>query len=432
MLGVSKKGIKHMTVSHKINRAEIISIGDELLIGQVVNSNAAWMGEQLFLNGISLHWITTVGDTEEAIHQALHNALDRSQFIFLTGGLGPTSDDITKTALCSFFDVPLVFNQQAYDQIVALFSRRGFPLTERNRLQAMLPSNCTAIANQNGTASGMWFEYQDSIIVSMPGVPFEMKPMFEKQLLPTIKSRFNVSSYLFKTVMTTGVGESFLADRIREWEQQLPSNFRLAYLPQPGIVRLRIGGQDSDKEKVRHELNNLVAGLQQLIPEFIYGYDNQSLEEVVGSLLSRQGKTVATAESCTGGYIAHLLTSIAGSSTYFKGSVVAYANEIKTALLGVPQIMLLQYGAVSQQVAEAMAIGLRKRFETDFAVAVTGIAGPDGGTIGKPVGTVWIAVADKTGVQSSIFHLGDLRMVNIRRAALAALNMLRLELVKKD
>lgn len=414
----------------KQNIAEIISIGDELLIGQVINSNASWMGEQLFLNGISLRFVTTIGDVEEHLHDALDRAIGRAQFIFLTGGLGPTSDDITKPAICNYFNVTLEFNEEAYKQVAALFKRRGMPVTERNRLQAMLPSNCKPVENFHGTAPGMWFEHEGSIIISMPGVPFEMKPMFSEQLIPSIKRRFITSNYFFKTIMTTGAGESFLADLIKDWEAQIPSNFKLAYLPQPGIVRLRIGGNGPDGQVVLQELNRLTDELRTLLKDYVYGFDNQSLEEIVSQLLHQKHLTVATAESCTGGYIAHLLTSISGSSAYFKGSIVAYSNEIKTGFLGVPSQMIDNHGAVSREVAEAMATGLLRRFQTDYAIGVTGIAGPDGGTKEKPVGTVWIAVAGANEIISKKFQLGEQRDRNIRRAALAALNMLRLEIIK--
>lgn len=417
-----------MQTKRKQGTAEIISIGDELLIGQVINTNASWMGEQLFLNGIDLQQVTTIGDDTEQLHRAIQNALERVQFIFLTGGLGPTSDDLTKPALCSFFDVPLIFYQDAYEQVEALFARRGMSVTERNKQQAMLPANCTAVPNHNGTAPGMWFDVEDAVIVSMPGVPFEMRPMFAEQVIPELKKRFATSHYLFKTVMTTGVGESTLADQIQQWEAALPAHFKIAYLPQPGILRLRVGAHGDDAVVLQNQLNEQVKALCDLIPEWIYGFDNQLLEEVVGAQLSVNGWSVATAESCTGGYLAHLLTSIAGSSAYFKGSVVAYANEIKEKMLHVKRASLEQYGAVSETVAQEMAIGLRQQFDTDFALSTTGIAGPDGGSTEKPVGTVWIALATRTGCQAQRFQLGEHRDRNIRRASLAALNMLRVEM----
>lgn len=417
-----------MTNHREEGAAEIISIGDELLIGQVINSNASWMGEQLFLNGIPLRRVSTIGDNKQQLHQAIDEALSRVQFIFLTGGLGPTSDDITKPALCEYFHSDLIFNGEAYRQVETLFKRRGMKVTERNKQQAMLPANCQPVRNDNGTAPGMWFEHQGAIIVSMPGVPFEMKSMFADIIIPRLKSLFAGSFIFFKTIMTTGAGESFIADKIGSWEQKLPRDFTLAYLPQPGMVRLRIGGSGKDADFVRQTLEQLTQELSNLLGDIVYGYDNHSLEEVIGQKLKLQKKTIATAESCTGGYIAHLLTSIAGSSSYFKGSVVAYANEIKIQVLDVPAAMIEKYGAVSKEVAETMATNLKSRFKTDFALAVTGIAGPDGGTEEKPVGTVWISLATDEKVISQRFQLGEQRDRNIRRSALAALNMLRMAL----
>lgn len=405
--------------------AEIISIGDELLIGQVINSNASWMGEHLFMYGIPLRRVTTIGDSVSELHQALDEALGRVQFVFLTGGLGPTSDDITKPALCSYFDVSLVYNRQAYEQVEALFARRGMRVTERNMQQAYLPSNCTAIENSNGTAPGMWFEQDDAVIVSMPGVPFEMKPMLLEKVIPEILRRFSTSKFLFKTVMTMGVGESMLADRIKEWENALPAGFKLAYLPQPGIVRLRIGGQSDNIESLQNQINELVQSLCKLIPEYVYGFDNEMPEEALGKILVSNGLTISTAESCTGGYLSHLFTSIPGSSRYFVGSVVAYDNMVKEKVLGVSGESLELEGAVSEVVAKQMATGVRNLLGTDLAIATTGIAGPDGGSPEKPVGTVWIAIAGEAFVIAERFQLGEHRERNIRRAALTAFNMLR-------
>ncbi len=409
--------------------AEIISIGDELLIGQVVNTNASWMGELLFANGIALSRVVTIGDSESELHQALDNALKRVQFVFLTGGLGPTSDDITKPALCSFFKVPLVFNDEAYGYVETLFARRGIAVTARNREQAMVPANAAIIQNANGTAPGMWFEKDDAVIVSMPGVPFEMKHMFEKQVLPRVKALSQSDYHLFKTVMTTGTGESMIADRIAGWESALPAHLKLAYLPQPGIVRLRLGGHLHDKTLLEKQLSEEVEKMCSLIPEYVYGFDEQIPEEVVGSLLAQKGLKVGTAESCTGGYLADLFTSIPGSSRYFKGSVVAYDNQVKTETLRVNAGTILLHGAVSEVVAIEMAKGLRDLLQLDYALSTTGIAGPDGGTAEKPVGTVWIGLAGPEGVKAFHFLLGDQRDRNIRRASLAAINLLRLELI---
>lgn len=412
-------------MSAKDGLAEIISIGDELLIGQVINSNAAWMGEQLFASGIALRRVTTIGDNESELHETLNAAIGRAQFIFLTGGLGPTSDDITKPALCSFFGVSLVWNQAAFHQVEALFSRRGMSVSERNRLQAMLPANCVPIPNVHGTAPGMWFEHEGSVIVAMPGVPFEMKPMFTDEVLTRIRSRFGGTNYFFRTVMTTGAGESAIADRLKTFERTLPAGFKLAYLPQPGIVRLRLGASGSDGQQLLQTLNNKVAELVSLLPDLVYGFDNEMPEETVSNLLKARNLTLGLAESCTGGYLAHLITSLPGSSVIFKGSIVAYANEAKTALLGIDEATISRFGAVSQEVAIAMAKGVRSKLKADFALGITGIAGPDGGSPEKPVGTVWIALDGPGHCEAQHFVFGDKRDRNIRRSALAALNMLR-------
>ncbi len=416
----------------KAGKAEIISIGDELLIGQVINSNAAFMGEQLSMNGLIVGRISAIGDDEQEIMQALDEAAARAQFVFITGGLGPTADDITKPALCRYFNTEMVFNQEALDQVEALFRRRGYPMSERNRQQAWLPASCKAVRNVHGTAPGMWFEKDGVVFVSMPGVPFEMKTMFVDEVIPEIRRRAGGMHYLQKTVMTTGVGESFLADRIKEWEEALPAFMKLAYLPQPGIVRLRLSGRHQDEHLLQTRLTEEVEKLVSLIPEVVYGFDDLLLEEVVGQLLQTQNMTLSTAESCTGGYIAHLITSIAGSSAYFQGSVVSYANQAKMELLGVAEELICDHGAVSKQVVEAMASGAQQRFHTDFALATSGIAGPDGGTEEKPVGTTWIALATPDGVVSERFQFGEHRGRNIRRAALTALNMLRLAIINKQ
>lgn len=410
--------------------AEIISIGDELLIGQVVNTNASWMAEKLSLAGITLRQITAIGDREAEIHRAIDEALGRAQLVFITGGLGPTADDITKPALCRYFDTELVFNPAAYEQLKALFARRGWAVSERNKAQAMLPANCQPLANENGTAPGMWFERGDAIIVSMPGVPFEMKAMFENQVIPAIKEKIKTPVILHKTIMTAGAGESAIADIISHWENALPAHIKLAYLPQPGLVRLRLSGKGENEHRLATEIETLTNELVALIPGFVYGFDETTLEKAVGQLLLAKGYTLATAESCTGGTIAQLITSVPGSSAYFKGAVVAYANAVKTEMLGVDETLLQQYGAVSREVVMAMADGVRKALKTDFALATSGIAGPDGGTADKPVGTVWMALSAAGETIAVCHQLGEHRGRNISRASLLALNMLRIKLLQ--
>lgn len=409
-------------------KSEIISIGDELLIGQVVNTNASWMAAELNKWGIDVVRITTVGDQAEAIYQALDSAGRRAGLVLITGGLGPTKDDITKKVLADYFGSKFIFHEATYEHIKMLFSARNYPLNEVNRMQAEIPDNCIPLENKHGTAPGMWFEKEGSIYVSLPGVPFEMKPLLSEQVLPRIvKNDLGFISH--KTIMTLGIGESMLAEKISDWEDSLPPHIKLAYLPQPGMVRLRLTGKGKDKLKLDTEIELLVKRLQQLIPELIFGFDDISIEETIGTLLLQRRKTLSTAESCTGGYIAHMLTSIAGSSNYFVGSIVSYSNEVKTNQLGVNKDDLEKYGAVSRQVVEQMAAGGCEKLKSDYCLAVSGIAGPDGGTPEKPVGTVWIALASKKGVKSQLFHFSEHRGRNIRRSALTALNMLRIELI---
>lgn len=414
----------------KTGKAEIISIGDELLIGQVVNTNASWMAEQLSDSGIYLQRIVTIADEPKALSDALSDAISRTQFVLLTGGLGPTADDVTKPALCSFFDTRLVFHEPTLKHVEALFKRRNFPLTDRNRQQAWLPEACTPLTNSVGTAPGMWFEKEGSVIVSLPGVPFEMKTLMEEEVLPRFKALFSEMHYLRKTIMTSGVGESFLADQIKDWENALPNFLKLAYLPQPGIVRLRLSGRHADLDFLQKSLKTETEKLHKLIPHLIYGYDDEPLEQVIGRLLIEKNASLSTAESCTGGYIAHLITSIAGSSAYFKGSIVAYYNQVKENQLEVSATSLEKHGAVSQEVVEQMALGIRTKMNTTYALATSGIAGPDGGTAEKPVGTIWIALAGPDFVKSELFHFGEHRGRNIRRSALTALEILRQELIR--
>jgi nicotinamide-nucleotide amidase len=409
-------------------KAEIITIGDELLIGQVVDTNSAWLGEQLNLAGINVQQITSISDNRDHILTTLEEASARVDVILITGGLGPTKDDITKNVLCEFFDTHLVFNQEAFENVQRLFRLRGIAVTELNRRQAEVPAACTPLPNPEGTAPGMWFEKEGKFFISMPGVPFEMKTMFTNQVMPRLAKKTSASFIVHKTILTQGVGESFLAKTIEDWEDNLPENIKLAYLPQPGIVRLRLTALGNNKPDLDRQLEEHEQALHRLIPELVFGYGNETMEEVVGRMLKLSGTTLATAESCTGGYIAHLITGIPGSSAYFKGSVVAYSNEIKMRLLGVSEADLEKYGAVSGQVVGQMADGVRKQLRTDYALAVSGIAGPDGGTDEKPVGTTWLALATPEKIIARKYLFGEHRGRNIRKAALEALNMLRLEL----
>ena len=415
---------------------EIINIGDELLIGQVVNTNAAWMAEQLNLGGFRVNKVTVISDSHMDILQALAEAEKRSEIVLISGGIGPTKDDITKLTLCEFFSTRLVFNEEAYRDIEGLFARRGFTMTELNRQQAELPESCTGIPNTLGTARGMWFEKGrmgggHTVFVSMPGVPFEMKAMMTGQVIPRLKERFHTPFIRHRTILTQGIGESFLAEQIADWENNLPGNIRLAYLPQPGIVRLRLTGIGEEEKVLKQQVDEEVSKLEVLIPEYIFGYDDDTLEAIIGKILKKKHATLATAESCTGGYIAHLVTSVPGSSAWFKGSVVAYSNEIKENILGVNPASIKAYGAVSKQVVTEMAISLQARFNAGYVIATSGIAGPDGGTPEKPVGTTWIAIATPGEVFAMQFLFGDSRDRNIRRTTLQAMNMLRKKLMQE-
>ena len=405
-----------------------ISIGDELLIGQVINTNAAWLGEHLSEAGFHLDSSLTIGDSENAILNAFDACMD-ADLVLVTGGLGPTADDITKPTVCKFFDTELEFCQAAYDNLVSLFERRGFKMSERNRGQAMLPKSCKYIPNTYGTAPCMWLEKNGVAFVFMPGVPFEMKGIFTDELLPRIKEHFQAIPYEKRVIMTTGIGESFLADKIKDWEDALPDFLSLAYLPQYGMVRLRLSGRHEDARLLHETLDREVAKLVDLISEYIFSMQDQPIERTVFDLLNSKGMTFASAESCTGGNIAHVITLIPGSSEVFKGTAVTYATPMKTKVLGVPAEMIEEQGVVSQEVVESMASGVRDLMEADFGVATTGIAGPSGGTEENPVGTVWIGVASAKGVVSKRFNFGKDRENVINRATIAAYEMLRQQII---
>jgi nicotinamide-nucleotide amidase len=405
-----------------------ISIGDELLIGQVINTNAAWLGEHLSASGFQLDSSLTIGDSEKAILDAFNACMD-ADLVLVTGGLGPTADDITKPTVCKFFETELEFCQEAYDNVVALFKRRGFQMSERNRGQAMLPKACEYIPNTYGTAPCMWLEKKGVAFVFMPGVPFEMKGIFTDELLPRIKQRFHAVPYEKRVIMTTGIGESFLADKIKDWEEALPDFLSLAYLPQHGMVRLRLSGRHEDAQVLHATLDDQIDKLTHLISDYIFAMQDQPIERTVFDLLINKEKTFALAESCTGGNIAHVITLIPGSSKVFKGAAVTYANATKTKVLGVPSEMIEKCGVVSQDVVESMATGVCSLMDADYGVATTGIAGPSGGTDENPVGTVWIGVASALGVVSKCFNFGKDRENIINRATIAAYEMLRQELI---
>jgi nicotinamide-nucleotide amidase len=408
---------------------EIITIGDEILIGQIVDTNSAWMATELNCIGIKVAQITSVSDSAAHLAEALDNARKRVDIVLMTGGLGPTKDDLTKKVLCSYFQRNLVLHQPTLFHVANFFKKRGLELTQLNHDQALVIDGCEVLFNECGTAPGMWIEHEGVIFVSMPGVPFEMKGLMESAVLPRLAARSGIQKIVHKTILTFGIGESFLADKIELWENNLPECIKLAYLPSPGQVRLRLTAVGNSEEELLQLVDEEVQKLRQLIPEYIFGYNNDTLASVVGELLMKKGCFVATAESCTGGNIAHEITSIPGSSRWFQGSVVAYSNPIKTKLLAVSEANIEQDGAVSESVVRQMAEGVRKMLGADYAMATSGIAGPDGGTPDKPVGTVWIAVAGPNGIITEKFNFANNRERNIIRSTQAALNMLRLYLL---
>ncbi len=415
-------------------QAEIITIGDEILIGQIVDTNSAFIGQLLNLNGISVKQISSVSDNREHIIKALDEAKERADIILITGGLGPTKDDITKKTLCEYFNTTMRFDETAYQDVVNLFAQYGKTVTPINRLQAEVPAICEVIRNYNGTAPCMWFDVDGKVYISMPGVPYEMKALMKNQIIPKLKSRFKFPFIYHKTVLTQGIGESALSELISDWEDSLGSvNIKLAYLPAPGMVRLRLSTKGENETVLHSNVESKIEKLKTIISQYIYGYEifgveNETLEQTVGKLLREKNKTVSTAESCTGGYISHLITKVPGSSEYYIGSVISYSYEIKETELGVSKDILDTQGAVSQPVVEQMARAIRKKYNTDYSISASGIAGPSGGTKDKPVGTVWVALATPDKVISEKFQFGNHRERNIQKTANAALNMLRKEL----
>jgi len=412
----------------KTNRVkvEIITIGDEILIGQIVDTNSAWMATELNKSGFELSQITSVHDDANHITESLKMALNRVDVVLFTGGIGPTNDDITKQTLSAFFGSKLVYNESVQQNINRLFiNRPGFVMNDLTRAQAMVPDNCTIIQNPVGTAPITWFEKDGKVIVSMPGVPYEMKHAMSFEIIPRLLTQFNTPVILHRTVQVYGFPESALAIKIADWENGLPDFISLAYLPNSGIIKLRLSGLSDDQLMLEFSMNQQIDKLSQLLGSSIVAYEDIPIEQLVGNLLVEQGKLVATAESCTGGNIARTFTSIPGSSAFFKGSLVAYSNDLKTNILQVSTEVLEQQGAVSQKVVEQMAAGVRKLLKSDVSIATSGIAGPAGGTPEKPVGTVWIAVCSEDVILSREFHFGSLREQNVLRATQAAILMLK-------
>ena len=408
---------------------EIMTIGDELLYGQVVDTNSAFMGQELGKIGLRVRQISSVSDRANEIVEALNQARRRAEVVLITGGLGPTKDDLTKHVLARYFGADLVEHEPTLRHVEVIFRRFGRPLLDVNRQQALVPANCEVLYNAVGTAPGMWFEDQGTVFVSMPGVPFEMKKLMSDEVLPRLKSRFALPPIEHLVVMTTGLGESFLAEKIADWEAALPANFRLAYLPSLGSVRLRLTAADDGQPGLRGRLEALLPALRKRIGEYIFAEKETKLEAIIGELLKQKSLTLGTAESCTGGYVASKLTSVAGSSAYFLGSIVAYHNNVKMKQLGVNPDTLAAHGAVSEPTVREMAEGARRQLGVDVAIATSGIAGPGGGSDEKPVGTMCIAVADAQGTVSKHFVMDRGRQINIEYTTQVVLNLLWQRLV---
>ncbi len=406
-------------------RAEIITIGDEILYGQILDTNTQWISLELDKLGIKTVRKSSVGDQKDEIVQILQEAQKRADVVFITGGLGPTKDDLTKKILADFFDCTLAYHTDALQDVTEFFAKRGRELSNLNRDQALLPTKCTFIPNKQGTAPAMWFNELDTIWISMPGVPFEMKAIMETEVLPRLVNHFKLPVIVHQLVKTVGIGESYLSDLIQDWELQLPAHIKLAYLPSLGIVKLRLTGFGDSAENLHQQISAEYAKVMPLIKSYVFGYEKDELADVVGKLLVSKQATLSLAESCTGGYLASQFTQQAGCSAYFLGGVLAYANDVKMNQLGVSAQILNDEGAVSEACIRAMATGVRELNGSEYALATSGIAGPDGGTSEKPVGTIWIALAHPTGVITRKLTLGGTRIQNIHLTSLTAINLLR-------
>jgi nicotinamide-nucleotide amidase len=409
-----------------MTNVSIITIGDELLIGQVIDTNSAWMAQELNKAGFWVHRRVAVGDSAIEIVNALNEESRDADIVLITGGLGPTADDITKPVLCEYFETHLVVNEEALQNVKYIFENiLKRPMIARNLKQAEVPASCTVIQNKRGTAPGMLFERNGKIFVSMPGVPYEMKGMISEDVIPLLTKRFVSTKIAHRTLLTAGVGESFLADHIETFEKNLPADVKLAYLPNYGMVRLRLTSSGDDEKLLDEKIDKIFTGLKKLVQEWIVTDEDIQLQEVVGKILKQRHQHLSCAESCTGGYVAHLMTSIPGSSAYFRGGVIAYENDVKIKTLGVDPEILNTAGAVSEETVISMVQGALRIFETDFAIATSGIMGPGGGTEKKPVGTVWIAVGNKTEVKTQKLWFRFDRQRNTDLTAINVLNLLR-------
>ena len=409
-------------------KATIITIGDEILIGQILDTNSRYISRALNAHGIVVAERTSIGDNRTQIVETLDRALAQSEVVIITGGLGPTKDDITKHTLCDYFGSTLRYDEVEANHIRTLLERRNIAFNELNRGQAMVPECCTVLHNAHGTAPGMWFEQNDRVVISLPGVPFEMQHLIDEEVMPRLKARFELREIVHRTMITFGIAESILAERIAKWEDALPDHIHLAYLPAPNVVRLRLSAYEVEGKQVRHEIDTLFEELRTIIPDNIAGFEEASVEELAHNILINKNLTLATAESCTGGTIASKFTAQAGASAYFLCGVVSYSNESKNKVLGVQMSDITQFGAVSEQVAIAMAKGAKVISGADFAISTTGIAGPTGGSKEKPIGTVWIGIATPERCYAVLKNCGTDRSQIISRAAAYAIAMLYEEL----
>ncbi|MBX2930298.1 MAG: CinA family nicotinamide mononucleotide deamidase-related protein [Saprospiraceae bacterium] len=406
-------------------KVHLITVGDEILIGQVVDTNSGWIGRLLNLHGARVERVVSVGDQHEQIINALSEALSRADMVLMTGGLGPTKDDITKKALADYFGMEMVFNEPTYERIKRIFEQLGRPTSEAHRHQCYMPTGATLLHNKMGTAPGMWFDYDGKVVVSMPGVPYEMEYIMEHQVIPRLKEYFPGKPIGHRTILTAGEGESRVAERLDAFENTLPEGMKLAYLPNLGQVRLRLTYSTDSQTQLDAALDEKARELESLLPDIAFGRGDRQLEEVLGQILEERGLFIGTAESCTGGYIAHRITAIPGASAYFGGSVVAYSNEMKMKALGVQPETLQQHGAVSEATVREMVQGALAAMPVDVVIAISGIAGPDGGTPEKPVGTIWMAVGSSRGVQAHLLRAGKDRLKNIQYAGTLALEFTR-------
>lgn len=408
----------------------IITIGDEILYGHILDTNSKWLSENVSLLGLKISKKSTISDNYKEITTAVNNSIAKYNLTILTGGLGPTNDDVTKNCLNEYFGCKLVYDKKTLDHIKKIFKKRNLDFTLKNKQQALVPDKCQVLHNKYGTAPGMSFIKNKMVLISLPGVPFEMKSLFKDECINLLKSKFKLPVIHHRIIKTVGIGESWLSDIISEWENNLDKSIKLAYLPSLGRVKLRLTGHGKDLKKIKSKIKKEEMSLIPLIKKYVFGYDSDELENVVGKQLIKENKDISVAESCTGGNVSSLLTSVPGSSKYFKGGMIAYSNEIKINSLEVPKVKIEKFGAVSREVVEEMAKKIRIKFKTSLGIASSGIAGPGGGTKDKPVGTVWIAIADKNNVMSKKLSLTDRRDVNITLSSISLLNIVRIFLEK--